>query len=216
MGIQILVYYYLLDIKDLTIVRTVLGTPPWQMYIAKTLKMFSWLVFSNTLICLWLKLYSKSKFLTSQLIMLGKFFFKLFFPFAILTIGLQIVYPQPDKFVFLSPAFIFEQACLRITGFAHILFWLIFGIFLYEKYYEKYSKIFCISTYTVLTLLCLSMGVDFYLQNKNNDILAAVFRKECLAAHFTERLSLPAQEIYEDKELYFNSIANELRDKHLR
>jgi hypothetical protein len=215
-GIQMLIYYYLLDIKDFIIVRTVLGTSPWQMYIAKTLKMFSWLISSNILIYLWLKLYSKSKFSTSQFIILGNFFFKLFFPFAILTIGLQIVYPRFAGVIFLSPVFIFEQTCLRITGFTQLLFWLILGIFLYEKYYEKYSKVFCIATYTVLILLCLSMGVNFYLLNKNTNIIAAVFRKDCLTVHFTERLSLPVQEIYGDRELYFNSIANELRDKHLR
>jgi hypothetical protein len=177
----------------------------------KILKLLSWTIATNLLAYCWLKIQQDANGIESSLLRAGNHCFRYFVPFAIIGIGLNIFHP--GEWPMTSTWHIITEASVRIIGLPHILWWMIFGIWLYAKLVSRHKKAFlCIPS--IIFLACITTVTSMFLEEKQSASISDIFNRKNLTIISSELLVLPGIDMYEDEILYFHAIANELKKKN--
>ena len=166
---------------------------------------FFWFIEMIFLVHYWLRVRKEATLFDGKLIQTGDLMFRLFLPFAIIAIGLNLFHPNRSQY---WNTFLFTEASRRITGFPHIAWWFVFGVGLFAIFGHSHKKVLINTIITILLITCLFKVKQTYLILRDSH--TQIFNKDLMTVSIRELLSLPGTEAYSDDIRYFNAIANEL------
>jgi hypothetical protein len=86
-----------------------------------------------------------------------------------------------------------------------------FGIWLFTRITDDHKKSLARAIAGLLILLCVTAGYELF-RASNRASAARLLNKKELTVQSDTLLALPGTEAYSDEPLYFQAIANELRD----
>lgn len=188
------------------------STPNTTQLVKNILKLAFWTVATNLLAFHWLKLRVDDNAEDNNVLRAGDEFFRYLLPFAIIGIGLNVFHP--GRILWWSSLHIPTEASVRITGLTHILWWMVFGIWLHSKLLNRYKQGLQTSIAVVLLLLCVTTIVQVLLQDNKREAIAEIFDRGKLTIQSSVLLARPGIEAYADEARYYQAIANELRKKN--
>ncbi|MBI1883158.1 MAG: hypothetical protein HYS08_03000 [Chlamydiae bacterium] len=186
------------------------GSYTLKQFVGNSLILLCWCIATNLLSYLWLNLRQCQTTKDNSVLKTGDRLFLYFLPVAIMSIGLNVFHPSKDVGYFHS--LVVTEGSLRIVGLAHVLWWMVLGIWLSSKY-ALYRRALPIVVSITLLFVCVAMGLQTFSRCNDPKIISRIFNKDELAIRSDLLLTKPATEVYKNEALYFQAIANQLRSR---
>lgn len=171
---------------------------------------------TNVLLYFWLKMRLRPDASDDQLVRAGDVFVVYLIAFSILAFGLNAVQLPPDLSAggLDSYFFILFEGGMRFFAASHLLWWLVLGIYLYERLKHFRPRLLRGMVTGILVFLCLGMTMVFVWAVDRD---SPVFDRSLLTVRASDLLAQRGVEAYygSGDVIFFSALANELRARNV-